>query len=266
MEQSMQWFVFFKDQLLLKKEYTTNGENKYGIPHGVTPPVTPAAGCKIHEVTLTGGKKVKACALGQPVPETEEWVMTGLRASYDYLPLADYQAAGKAFQILYWDSHSRFCPVCGTPMEQKEDIMKRCPKCGREVYPSISTAILVLVRKEDSLLLVHARNFKGTFNSLVAGFLETGETLEECVAREVKEETGLDIVGCRYLFSIPNLYPYSGFEVHTVDMFFECLTESFDGAKAEDDAAEIIILPANQLNPDDFGLQSIKKAVDRYIK
>lgn len=100
MEQSMQWFVFFKDQLLLKKEYTTNGENKYGIPHGVTPPVTPAAGCKIHEVTLTGGKKVKACALGQPVPETEEWVMTGLRASYDYLPLADYQAAGKAFQIL----------------------------------------------------------------------------------------------------------------------------------------------------------------------
>ena len=101
MEQSMQWFVFFKDQLLLKKEYTTNGENKYGIPHGVTPPVTPAAGCKIHEVTLTGGKKVKACALGQPVPETEEWVMTGLRASYDYLPLADYQAAGKAFQILY---------------------------------------------------------------------------------------------------------------------------------------------------------------------
>lgn len=83
-------------------------------------------------------------------------------------------------------------------MEQKEDIMKRCPKCGREVYPSISTAILVLVRKEDSLLLVHARNFKGTFNSLVAGFLETGETLEECVAREVKEETGLDVTNITY--------------------------------------------------------------------
>ena len=142
MEQSMQWFVFFKDQLLLKKEYTTNGENKYGIPYGVTPPVTPAAGCKIHEVTLTGGKKVKACALGQPVPETEEWVMTGLRASYDYLPLADYQAAGKAFQILYWDSHSRFCPVCGTPMEQQTPIMKKCPECGNEMYPPVSTAII----------------------------------------------------------------------------------------------------------------------------
>ena len=98
------------------------------------------------------------------------------------------------------------------------------------------------------------------------GHVEKNETELQTAEREVKEETGLDITGCRYLFSIPNLYPYCGFEVHTVDMFFECLTESFDRAKAEDDAAEIIILPTNQLNPDDFGLQSIKKAVDRYIK
>lgn len=62
--------------------------------------------------------------------------------------------------------------------------MKKCPQCGNEMYPSISTAVLVLVRKDDKLLLVHAHNFRGTFNSLVAGFLETGETLEECVARE----------------------------------------------------------------------------------
>lgn len=92
------------------------------------------------------------------------------------------------------------------------------------------------------------------------------ESAEEAAHREVKEETGLELTDCRYLFSIPNIYPYCGFDVHTVDMFFECLTESFNGAKAEDDAAEIIILPANRLNPDDFGLQSIKKAVDRYIK
>ena len=207
MEQSMQWFVFFKDQLLLKKEYTTNGENKYGIPHGVTPPVTPAAGCKIHEVTLTGGKKVKACALGQPVPETEEWVMTGLHASYDYLPLADYQAAGKAFQILYWDSHSRFCPVCGTPMEQQTPIMKKCPECGNEMYPPVSTAIIVLIRKGKEILLVHARNFRGTFHGLVAGFLETGETLEQCVEREVMEETGLRVKNITYFGSQPWPYP-----------------------------------------------------------
>ena len=103
-------------------------------------------------------------------------------------------------------------------MEQKESIMKRCPKCGREAYPSISTAILVLVRKKDSLLLVHARNFKGTFNSLVAGFLETGETLEECVAREVKEETGMEsekggifILFAQYICVFRFHRPYSGF-------------------------------------------------------
>ena len=127
----------------------------------------------------------------------------------------------------YWDRSNRFCPTCGTPLVQKEPIMKKCPNCGREIYPVISTAILVLVRKEDSLLLVHARNFKGTFNSLVAGFLETGETLEECVAREVKEETGLDVKNIRYFGSQPWPYPsglmvgfiadYAGGDIHLQD-------------------------------------------------
>ena len=97
----------------------------------------------------------------------------------------------------------------GTGGATFEDValMKKCPKCGNEMYPSISTAILVLIRKEDKLLLVHARNFKGTFNSLVAGFLETGETLEECVAREVKEETGLDVKNITYFANQPWPYP-----------------------------------------------------------
>ena len=133
--------------------------------------------------------------------------MTGLRASYDFIPLKQYHTAGKAFEILHWDQHSRFCPVCGTKTEMKDTIMKKCPACGNEMYPSISAAILVLVRKEDSLLLVHARNFKGTFYSLVAGFLETGETLEECVMREVKEETGLDIKNITYFGNEPWPYP-----------------------------------------------------------
>ena len=194
------WFIFYKDQLLLEKK----NDGTYAIPYENHSPVTIKENTTVHNVATLEGKSCKTFSLPSPVEESEKYIMTGLRASYDYLPSLHYQTAGKAHEILHWDRNSRFCSACGTPMEQKESIMKRCPKCGREVYPSISTAILVLVRKKDSLLLVHARNFKGTFNSLVAGFLETGETLEECV---VKEETGLDVKNITYFGNQPWPYP-----------------------------------------------------------
>ena len=76
-----QWFVFFKDQLLLKKGYTDKGEIKYSVPVSIEPPLTLEAGSNIHEVFPPNGKQVRAFALEQPVAETDEWVMIGLRAS-----------------------------------------------------------------------------------------------------------------------------------------------------------------------------------------
>ncbi len=175
-ETNYRWFIFYQDQLLLEKN-----DNAFSIPTGKNAPVTIPEGITVHTITTATGMVCKAFYTDSPIAETPEYVQIGLRASYDYLSPEHYQAAGKVHEILYWDRSNRFCPTCGTPLVQKEPIMKKCPNCGREIYPVISTAILVLVRKEDSLLLVHARNFKGTFNSLVAGFLETGETLEECV-------------------------------------------------------------------------------------
>lgn len=197
------WLVFYKDQLLLEKK--ENGT--LALPCGEMPPIIIKEETKIHTITTLEEKKCKSFSLSSPVEESARYAMIGLRASYEHLPLAHYQTAGKAHEILHWDRTSRFCSACGSPMEQKEDIMKRCPKCGQEVYPAITAAVLVLVRKEDSLLLVHARNFKGTFNSLIAGFLETGETLEECVAREVKEETGLDVKNITYFGNQAWPYP-----------------------------------------------------------
>ena len=87
-------------------------------------------------------------------------------------------------------------------------IAKQCPQCHQEIYPRISPAIIVLIKKgSDSVLLVHARNFRGTFKGLVAGFLEPGETLEECVCREVMEETRLRIKNLKYFGSQPWPYP-----------------------------------------------------------
>lgn len=162
-----------------------------------------------------------------------------------------------------------YCPKCGakTFIESNEKA-KHCTTCGFVYYFNPSAAVACFIRNPEGELLLVRRAKEPAIGTLdlPGGFVDMHESAEEAAYREVKEETGLDLAECHYLFSIPNIYPYSGFEVHTVDQFFECLTESFDGAKAEDDAAEIIIIPANRLNADDFGLQSIKKAVVRYIK
>ena len=231
-----QWFVFFKDQLLLKKEDNGEGETIYSVPCGTQPPLPADAdgtihedstihkdstihegstthedgtikGSTIHEVCLPTGETVRALAISHPVEETEEWFMINLRSSYEYITPEAYRAAGKAYQILYWDQHSRFCPVCGSPTEQQTAIMKKYPSCAYEIYPPISTAIIVLVRRGEEILLVHARNFRGTFYGLVAGFLEPGETLEQCVQREVLEETGLKVKNITYFDSQPWPYP-----------------------------------------------------------
>ena len=92
-------------------------------------------------------------------------------------------------------------------MKMHTDISKRCTACGKEVWPQLATAIIVLIHRGDEVLLVHARNFKGDFYGLVAGFVETGETLEQAVAREVMEETHLTIKNLTYFGSQPWPYP-----------------------------------------------------------
>lgn len=196
--QKLSWYLFYGDQLLLQE--TPEG---VAIPCGAEPPV---AVDRCFTVDYQGAGRVRAAHLAAPV-EANGYRMVGLRASWDLLPQAAYDEASKAFQLLYWDTHSRYCPVCGTPTEQTTPICKRCPQCGNELYPPIAPAIIVLIRKGEEVLLVHARNFRGNFHGLVAGFIEVGETLEECVRREVREETGLEIKELRYFGSQPWPYP-----------------------------------------------------------
>lgn len=201
-----QWFVFFENQLLMRKEKTDTGEVRYRVPYGTGVPVKPAAGNTVHEVPLSDEVTVRAFA-SEEFMETEEWGMISLRDSYQYITPEEYRAAGKVFQILYWDKHSHFCPACGTPTEQKASIMKKCPSCGYEIYPPIATAIIVLIRRGEEILLVRNCNFRGTFYGLVAGFLEPGETLEQCVQREVMEETGLRVKNVTYFGNQSWPYP-----------------------------------------------------------
>ena len=92
-------------------------------------------------------------------------------------------------------------------MKMNTNISKRCTNCGKEFWPQLSTAVIVLVQRGEEVLLVHSRNFKTNFYGLIAGFVETGETLEEAAHREVLEETGIRIKNLRYFSSQPWPYP-----------------------------------------------------------
>jgi NAD+ diphosphatase len=141
----------------------------------------------------------------EELPDGYQWV--GLRESYHLLPGHLYQQAGKAAEIHYFDTHHRYCGICGGEMVWHSPISKRCIECNDEIWPQLNTAIIVLVRRGEEALLVKARNFKRNHYGLVAGFVETGESLEECVKREVMEETGIEITNIRYFASQPWPYP-----------------------------------------------------------
>jgi NAD+ diphosphatase len=138
---------------------------------------------------------------------------------YEFIPLRDYFAtsgaksanrAGRAYHLLNWEKATRFCGRCGSPTRDKEDERaKVCTVCGAIVYPRISPAVITLITRGDSILLAHNAHFKTGMFSLIAGFVEPGETLEETVAREIHEEVGIEVNDIRYQGSQPWPFPDS---------------------------------------------------------
>ena len=198
------WFIFCKGDLMLERR--PNGT--YGIPLSEEAPVEVKPWTTIHTITpFADGTAVRTFAIDSPIVGHPRYEMCGLRASYAKLSSDLYQKAGKCQEILYWDQNTKYCGVCGAPMKLHTEISKRCTECGKEVWPQLATAIIVLIHRGEEVLLVHARNFRGDFYGLVAGFVETGESLEEAVVREVREETSLEISNLRYFGSQPWPYP-----------------------------------------------------------
>lgn len=198
------WFIFCKGDLML--EHRPDGT--YGIPLSEEAPVEVKPWTTIHTITpFADGTAVRTFAIDGPIVGHPRYEMCGLRASYAKLSSDLYQKAGKCQEILYWDQNTKYCGVCGAPMKLHTEISKRCTECGKEVWPQLATAIIVLIHRGEEVLLVHARNFRGDFYGLVAGFVETGESLEEAVVREVREETSLEISNLRYFGSQPWPYP-----------------------------------------------------------
>ena len=162
----------------------------------------------------------------------------------------------------------RHCPTCGSDCFRPSSPKScRCEACGFELFMNASSANAALIVCEGRLLVVRRQNepARGTLD-LPGGFADMGETAEEGVCREVMEETGLRVTRADYLFSLPNLYIYSGLTLPTLDLFFRCEVADAGDLRAADDAAEALWVPLADVCPEAFGLDSIRRGVARFLQ
>lgn len=162
----------------------------------------------------------------------------------------------------------KYCPKCGSShFEIHNEKSKHCTDCGFTYYFNSSAATVAFILNHRNELLVCRRGkepAKGTLD-LPGGFIDMYETGEEGVAREVREETGLEVTNARYLFSLPNTYLYSGFLVHTLDLFFVCTVKNDDCLQAMDDVAASSWVPLDKIDPGAFGLDSVRTGIQRFF-
>jgi NAD+ diphosphatase len=134
----------------------------------------------------------------------------GLRQVYGRLDEPLFWVAARAVQIIDWDRTHQFCGRCGVPLRTRTaERAKECPQCGLFHFPRLAPAIIVLVERGNELLLARSRHFMPGMYSVLAGFVEPGESLEEAVVREVKEEVGIEIKDIKYFGSQPWPFPHS---------------------------------------------------------
>jgi len=155
----------------------------------------------------------------------------GLRALFLRLPEPLLAIAARAAQVVEWDRTHRYCGRCGHPTRDKDgERAKQCSACGYVAYPRVSPAMMVLVTRAREVLLARANRFPGAMYSALAGFVEPGETIEDCVHREVREEVGIEVTDLTYFASQSWSFPHS---------LMIAYTAHYAGGELRPDPAEI---------------------------
>ena len=199
------WFIFQENKLLI-----------YQKPESVTLPFLMdlnELGLIVIRQNYLGQLNNHHCYAGEtPEGTTPPAGMTfeGLRQVYGRLDEDLFWVAARAVQIVDWDRTHQFCGRCGLFLKTSQtERAKECPKCGLLHFPRLAPAIIVLVERGNELLLARSRHFMPGMYSVLAGFVEPGESLEEAVVREVKEEVGMNVKDIKYFGSQPWPFPHS---------------------------------------------------------
>jgi len=199
------WFVFCSNKLLV-----TVDDHKVRIPYFKSLSELSIVPVRIQYLGTLNGRP---CYSAETTPEMAAptgMTFNDLRSLFGAMDEDIFLLAGKAIQIVSWDQTNQYCGRCGTKTVLLDgERAKKCPKCGLINYPRISPAAITAVIKGNKVLLTHNAAFRGNIHSLIAGFVEPGETIEECVHREIFEEVGLEVTNVKYFGSQPWPFPNS---------------------------------------------------------
>jgi NAD+ diphosphatase len=203
--------VLHRGQLLLRN-------NLAEVPEGEALAALSLPAARVHPVGLWQGRYYQMAWVDEPVLPGPEFAYHGLRSLFGVLDEGFLALAGRAGQLAEWARSHQYCGVCATPMRHTEgERCYQCPACGMAAYPRISPAMMVLIRKGDSVLLALHANAPVQRYTALAGFLEAGESIEEAVHREVFEEVGLRVHNLRYFNSQSWPFPHSLMIAFTAD-------------------------------------------------
>ena len=217
------WFAFRGNALLVYEEEPVR------VPEANSPEDLSAYPYKL--VGFLGGRECYAVDLDPDYEPPEGTVFRDLRALFATIDGELFRMAGRAIQISEFDRTHLFCGRCsGRTVRGPDELSRKCTRCGTVYHPRLSPAAIVLVRRGDELLLARSPGFPKGMYSVLAGFVEPGESIEETISREVLEEVGVAVKNVRYFGSQPWPFPHSLMIGFTAD---------YAGGEIEPQAGEI---------------------------
>jgi NAD+ diphosphatase len=199
------WFIFRDAELLVAAAPAAAA-----LPHCNHPKILGMMPARTQYLGVLGGKHCFCAEAEAQAAAPQGWAWQGLRVLFGALGDAQFALAGRALQIVDWDRTHQYCGACGKATAARtSERARECAGCGLVAYPRLAPAVMGLVRRERELLLARSPRFPQGMYSALAGFVEPGETLEQCLEREVYEEVGVRVRKARYFASQSWPFPHS---------------------------------------------------------